>query len=376
MPKVLAPLHALLIVTRIMTDAMVMPSFSSDTSRRQFLGATPGAAALSTVVLNFDATKAFAKDNFRQLGVENEVTNIPAVVPKSTGKISDRLIASSLVQPGVQQRSELDVLRGGGTGALGGLYSDVFYPKWMAGEWEATTVLRSYAAPLGLKYLAGPSGMQMDIARSTMAKEEERVGKIVGPYSLKWVIVDGDGAGKIRQVPLDESFRSSRDPGDYRSLPFVVEDRAFNTASRLNAFAGKDVVKSVEYVEVGGANKMAYGDAPLPTTLTRYRGPAVAKFFSNSRGMESSSAWTGFEATRTLFARTDIDMPPVVTDSEVITQLNPPELEDTVNGLSTVVVTGRVRIADYLTPNDALFFDARRKSVSISDYDIILCRRQ
>ena len=38
-----------------------------------------------------------------------------------------------------------------------------------------------------------------------------------------------------------------------------------------NAFAGRDVVKQVDYVEIGGANRIMYEDAPLPTTLTTFK---------------------------------------------------------------------------------------------------------
>jgi len=171
---------------------------------------------------------------------------------------------------------------------------------------------------------------------------------------------------------------------------FVVEDRSFNTKARLNAFAGRPVVKSIEYVEVGGANALSFGDKPLPTTLVRFGRPGsqfaasfVQKVFSNNRGSEVSAAtepgggtvWTGFETTRTLFYRTTgEDAPPVVTDNQIITQLRL-VTADKPGGGGGAVVKGRVRIADYLTPNDQLYFDAKQRAVSISDYDITLTRR-
>jgi hypothetical protein len=170
------------------------------------------------------------------------------------------------------------------------------------------------------------------------------------------------------------------------------------------------VVRRVEYVEVGGANQKAYGDAPLPTTLTTYKFAALQKVFSNNRGQElefnppgvrelataaaavaaltdgratpDNVTWTGFEFTRTLFARTDQpDAPPVVADSEVLTQLRLiiglQSSAATVSNTSRAgaeVVVGRVRLADFLTPNDALYFEARQRAVSISDYDLRLTR--
>ena len=148
------------------------------------------------------------------------------------------------------------------------------------------------------------------------------------------------------------------------------------------------VVRRVEYVEVGGANKLLYGDAPLPTTLTTYKFPALQKVFSNNRGQElkgsqggkeltdgsvtpAGATWTGFEFTRTLFARTDQEAPPVVADSEVITQLH---VQSGIIGGGDEVIAGHVRQADFLTPNDALYFEARQRAVSISDYEIRLTR--
>ena len=144
---------------------------------------------------------------------------------------------------------------------------------------------------------------------------------------------------------------------------------------------------------------------PLPTTLTTYRS-VLQKVFSNNRAQElvlpssggspltaaaataalgdgkatpRDAVWTGFETTRTLFARTDRpDAPYVVADSEVITQLR---LADSSSSSSSVdggpqeeLVCGRVRLADYLSPNDALFFDAKKRAVSVSDYELRLTR--
>ena len=122
---------------------------------------------------------------------------------------------------------------------------------------------------------------------------------------------------------------------------------------------------------IGGANRISYGDAPLPTTLTVYRFKAVQKTFSNNRGHETApdGTWSGFEFTRTLFARTDMDAPPVVADTEVIYELRPPQNDPN-------VIVGRMRIADYLTPNDQLYFEAGQRAVSLSDYTLSFTRRQ
>ena len=57
----------------------------------------------------------------------------------------------------------------------------------------------------------------------------------------------------------------------------------YNTRSRLDAFAGRAVVSSVEYAETGGNNRRGNvvlggsADDPLITTVTQYKGPAAQK---------------------------------------------------------------------------------------------------
>ena len=53
--------------------------------------------------------------------------------------------------------------------------------------------------------------------------------------------------------------------------------------------------------------------------------------------------------------------PPITTDSEILTELRR-------TGGDAVV--GRLRLVDYMNPQDPLYFDARRKAVSIADYDV------
>ena len=148
-----------------------------------------------------------------------------------------------------------------------------------------------------------------------------------------------------------------------------MEDRLYNTRSRLDAFAGKPVVASVEYAETGGNNRRGNvvlggsADDPLITTVTQYKGPAAQKVFSVARTTEASDdLWRGSEATRSIFALTNTNAaPPITTDSEILTELR---------RTTGDAVVGRLRLVDYMNPQDPLYFDARRKAVSIADYDV------
>lgn len=54
--------------------------------------------------------------------------------------------------------------------------------------------------------------------------------------------------------------------------------------------------------------------------------------------------------------------PPITTDQEVLSQYR----------REGDAVLGRVRVVGYLNPNDKLFFDAKQKAVTVSDYNLVL----
>jgi hypothetical protein len=56
--------------------------------------------------------------------------------------------------------------------------------------------------------------------------------------------------------------------------------------------------------------------------------------------------------------------PPITTDQEVISQYS----------IDGDVVNARIRLAGYLNPNDRLYFEARQKAVTVSDYALELKR--
>ena len=89
--------------------------------------------------------------------------------------------------------------------------------------------------------------------------------------------------------------------------------------------------------------------------------------YSVSRTTEASEpdVWLGSEATRSVFALTNTNTaPPVTTDSEVLTELR--------RGAASV--SGRLRLADYMNPQDNLYFEAKRRAVSVADYDLEMRR--
>lgn len=224
---------------------------------------------------------------------------------------------------------------------------NMFFPSWLEGEWVVKQTLVDTFAPQGLRFVGGPSG-DLSIANKSMQEQRSKIGI---PVNLK-----------IRFVKTKWG---------------VVEDRVFNLRERLDGFAGRSVVASVEYADVGGSNRasvLALGGTdkdPLQTSVVRFKGPAAQKTFLVAHGGEASTSgntdtWAGFEMSRSIFALTNQSTaPPITVDTEVIWLLNRAEVVDE----NPVVIEGKLRLVDYLNAqSDVLYFEAKNRAVSISDY--------
>ena len=224
-------------------------------------------------------------------------------------------------------------------------HENLYFPDWLEGEWDATQTLVSTKAPLGLAFIGGPQG-SLDVAKTTMAEQTKRVNEAVDL--------------KLRFVKTKFG---------------VAEDRVFNLKSRLNSFAGRDVVASVEYADVRESNHastIAAGGTesdPLTTTLVYFKGPAAQKTFVISHGQDAleSEVWSGYEVDRSIFALTNTNTaPPVTTDTEVLYSFK---------RVGNDRVEGKLRLAGYLNPqSDKLYFDAKNRAVSLTDYTLTLKR--
>mmetsp|Transcript_22390 Transcript_22390/g.33085 ORF Transcript_22390/g.33085 Transcript_22390/m.33085 type:complete len:308 (+) Transcript_22390:73-996(+) len=222
---------------------------------------------------------------------------------------------------------------------------NLYFPSWMAAEWSVVQTLVNTEAPLGVKFLGGPNGVEK-IGIESLNEARTQIDK---PVSFK-----------LRYIPTKWG---------------VAEDRLFNTRQRLDAFAGRSVVANVQYADVGGSNRPAVlamggtSEDPLQTTLTYFKGPAAQKTFVVSHGSEtlSDNSWAGYEVDRSIFALTNENTaPPLTTDSELIwvfTRIN----ENSIRA--------KLRIAGYLNAqSDTLYFDARKRAVSLQDYSLEFTR--
>ena len=162
----------------------------------------------------------------------------------STSLIGSRLSADRLVLPPLSSSGRV-----GANELISNSIDNVYYPQWLSGTWDATQTLVQTSTPLGLKYIGGPNGSE-SIALQSLNEQNKQLNV---PVSFKLHYVDT----KLGGVKLNVG---------------VAEDRSFNTKQRLNAFAGRNVVASVEYADVSGSNRssvLAMGgnsDTPLQTT--------------------------------------------------------------------------------------------------------------
>jgi hypothetical protein len=227
---------------------------------------------------------------------------------------------------------------------------NTFYPQWLCGTWQVTQTLINVETPIGLIFAGGPNGIT-SIAEKTVEESRSRINQ---PVSLQ-----------LRYV---------------KSLGGTVEDKLFNTRQRLNNFAGRSIVASVQYADTVASNRAAIkkaggsDDDPLSTVFIQFKGPAAQKTFTvaHHSSVESGfkpadpSVWNGFECSRSLFALTnESTVPPITTDTETIFQYQ---------RLDENHVTGKLRLAGYLNPNDKLYFEARNRAVTLLDYTLDLKR--
>lgn len=255
------------------------------------------------------------------------------VANAAPGSVNNRLSQDILEIPPPSSASEFNGI------------DNTYYPSFLAGEWDVKQTLLSTATPLGAKFVGGPNA-HLAIAEKTTTEARSKIGI---PVQLR-----------LRYLPTKWG---------------IAEDRLFNVKSRLDAFAGRSVVASVSYADVGGSNRksvLALGgneNDPLQTTITYFKGPAAQKSFLVSHGEEKlgDTAWAGNEVQRSIFALTNQNTaPPITTDVEYIWKFDQVDSD---------TVRGRLRIAEYLNAQqDKLYFEARNRAVSLQDYTLDMKR--
>lgn len=186
----------------------------------------------NTIETRRDVISQSVKNSLGSLLLFTTTTTKPATANalSSPSTIEERLTTDKLTLPPPSRASELNGV------------DNLYYPSWLAGEWDAVQTMIDTSTPLGLKFVGGPNGSE-SIATESVKEQKKQI-----------------------NVPVSLKLR-------YVNTKFgVAEDRLFNTKARLNAFAGRNVVASVEYADVGGSNRASVvmmggdQDTPLQTT--------------------------------------------------------------------------------------------------------------
>lgn len=292
-------------------------------SRRRFLSAAAFGATSGNVMLGI-------------------INTCSATAATDTNRLEDRFEQSILKQTPLTGVTSSSTLYG---------VDNLYYPDFMAGSWDVTQTLVNVETPMGLVYLGGPNG-SLEIAEKSMAETKRQL-----------------------NVPVFLELRYIKTKWG------VAEDRVWNASERLNKFAGRKVVASASYANVGASNRaavLAMGGTendPLQTLYVRFKGPAAQKSFmtfhkaTSENKTNDSIVWYGSEGQRSIFALTnESTAPPIFTDSELLWKLE----RDAQNENH---VRGRLRIVGYLNAqSDKLYFEARNRAVSIQDYTLDMKR--
>ena len=297
-------------------------------------------ASLPLIAVAIWSAEAAAATSSRELmGAGGASAAVPGLIQRAQGygkgdfKLLARRAAGGL----------LDIDSPGfGYDACFGLCSEkqLFYPKWMAGEWEVTS---EYVAK------AFPKGEQL-VYRNVRAGSARSESEAIGDKTVF--------AFRYRAVP-----RRQKD-----HLP-VVQDRAFNTASMLNAYAGYRRVNNIEYFPDKDPTRMVMNYPTVDPRDMRPLPPKRTEVFINNRDGAASPDGNSFACSELFRAVTLGAGTSAVADSENASLF--------VFDPATGVISGTQRSMIYLVPSPNsregdLYMQTGGKAVAVYDYKITM----
>jgi len=218
----------------------------------------------------------------------------------------------------------------------------IYYPRWMFGEWDVTSTFAAYAQPLGPRFV--PPGAREAVRA---APEDGGLGSCVS-YKLRFYSTLPDTLANTLRVQV-----AGQVPEDA-----VISDRAFNVKQSTNAFLGFDAVKSSEFDPRESLTRQTVYFNTLAPDFTPIPPSRFELYFENPR---VEAPGEGVFITSELFRQVRIAPRTVeTTDYEIVTRY-------------TLVSPGRVlaqqRTILYLQPQDALYFEALGRATAIYDYE-------
>ena len=206
------------------------------------------------------------------------------------------------------------------------------YPDWLEGTWRCTATFAGFEFP------------SKTMSKSALIKEPT----IPGFQKLSLVYVPDVGTS---DVSYDVRFAK------FEGIEGVLEDRAFNLKSIVNAYLGKDAVEAVEYEPTRDANRTTVNIRPGASPNAER-----IELFCNARESETRASDRTFfaaEASRqvTLGYGKDFGTARVVnTDYQHVWTFTPTNGDETTDAVSEARVT--LSTAGYVQANDALRFTA------------------
>mmetsp|Transcript_2313 Transcript_2313/g.4840 ORF Transcript_2313/g.4840 Transcript_2313/m.4840 type:complete len:374 (-) Transcript_2313:27-1148(-) len=241
--------------------------------------------------------------------------------------------------------------------------SQCVFPEWLFGEWQVKSRQRSFAEPLGGRFLeeevrkALRADMDGEVlqwkSRFYLPPPEELNPSTIGADSnLLKVVNDPERAQRRPSMPLASELSGNS----------VVQYRAFNAAQEVQAFLG-----------VRGLEVLAQADPRVQPLKIVVAFPVDADDSVQTISLRLDAS--GVEADGDSFISSELFRQEVATngivenvgDYEVLNRFT---LLDDIRGTATV----QNRVVQYLVPGDALYEEAAGRGVSLLDYEWNLTR--
>ncbi|WP_029681719.1 DUF6816 family protein [Picosynechococcus sp. NKBG15041c] len=207
--------------------------------------------------------------------------------------------------------------------------TDLIYPEWFTGTWQATSILLDQVAPLA-----------PEVVTPGFAANEKLIGQ---PFSFR-VKFQPQASFMVQPLTLPQAIAPQ--------LP-IVADRAFNGREIAQAYLGTEIVQRVE-VDPQNPNRqltILKGDRRLISTVTgrAQTAPKPDQFLSS-------------ELTQQQFQ-----------NAEQV-YLNRVETTTDYQRIAPDKITANQVTAIYLSPNDPDFFKAQNKPVALYHYSLDLVK--
>lgn len=228
----------------------------------------------------------------------------------------------------------------------------LYYPRWMFGEWQVDMEFVALRTPLGRDYV--PAGF----LQAAEAPAEE--GGLGSTYAFRQRFYS------TLPDTLDNQLRVNLGLGMPRDA--IIPDRAFNTRESTNAFLGWQAVDEVEYDpraaplrQVVTLSRLAPDTAPLP--------PRRLELFINALSSEEGAPEGGPEPA---FYTSELCRQVLVGVRQV--EVKDYEIMHSYRLAAPGVVEGRQRSCLYLQPQEERFFQAAGRAVAVYDYRFRMTR--